>query len=147
MAVRTGKVVALFASVTFNSVDLSNYFNSAMIQQDRDIQEVTGFKTAKTNRAREYDYGLDTIMFTGGVFLDYAAAKSYATINTAFVAGTAGGVAMVCRPDFEAVAMDNPQFTFNALVASWTPLNTALQQPMFTNVNWTVNGALTIATS
>ena len=147
MAARLGKVVALFADITFNSVDLSNYFNAGMLQIDRDVQETTGFKSAKTDRAREYDYGLDTIMFTGGVFLDYTAAKSYATINAQFTAAPSGGTTMVCKPDLDAVGTTNPTFTFNVLVQTWTPFNVALQAPMFTNVNWTVTGKYTEATS
>ena len=147
MAVRLGKIVALFAHVKFNTVDLSNYFNAAVLQVDRDTQEVTGFKTAKTNRSREYDYGLDTIMFTGGVFLDYTAAKSWATIDAAFDMASSGGVAMEARPDFEGAAATNPTFKFKALVNQWTPLNTALSAPMFTNVNWPVTGGYTKATS
>ena len=148
MAARLGKVVALFAKIEFNSVDLSNYFNAGMLQIDRDVQETTGFKSAKTDRAREYDYGLDTIMFTGGVFLDYTAMKSYATINSQFVAAPSGGTAMKCKPDLDAAfAATNPEFSFKVLVQTWTPFNVALQAPMFTNVNWTVTGKYTEKTS
>ena len=141
MAARTGKVVALFAKVMFNAIDLSNYFNQAMLQIDRDVQEVTGFKSAVANRSREYDYGLDTIMFTGGVFIDYTATKSHATIEAQFAAATVGGTTMVCQPDFDTAASGvNPAYTFKVLVQTWTPLNTTLAAPMFTNVNWTVSG-------
>lgn len=129
------KVVLLNPVVTINAVDLSDHITSITIDENYDEVETTAFgDTARTRVAGLGDHSV-SIDFQQ----DFASNEVEQTID-----GLVGTVtAITAKGKNAAVAADNPEFQFSALVTSWQPLNGAVGELATASVTWPISGAIT----
>lgn len=133
------RIVLTNASVVFGSTDLSDHIASVTLNSTFDIVETTAFgNTAKTRVA-----GLADNSVTFEFHQDYATSSVEQTIYP--LLGTA--VSVVAKPVAGTTTTVNPQYTFSALVAEWTPLNGSVGELATASVTWPISGAITKATS
>jgi len=105
------------ASVTYNSVDLSDHVESVIV--DMSSEEVD--TTAMGATARNSQPGLRADSITINFFQDFDAAKVDATIVAQ--QGSATGATMVVKPTSAAVSSSNPSYTATMSPFSYMPLN------------------------
>ena len=106
------------ASVTYNSVDLSDHVQSVLI--DMSSEEVD--TTAMGATARNSSPGLRADTVTINFFQDFATGKVDATLSAA--QGSSAGFAMVIKPTSSAVSSTNPSYTgSNMTPFSYHPLD------------------------
>lgn len=136
------RIVLTDAKVTINGVNLSDHIASVTISESADVVETTAFSnTAKTRVAGLLDNSV-TLEF----HQDFAASSVEATINgTSSLVGTV--TAIVVTPTSSAVGATNPSYSFNALIAEWTPLNGSVGELSTASVTWPISGAITKAVS
>jgi hypothetical protein len=131
------RLVLTNVEVTIGAVDLSNHIASVTLGSTYDVLETTAFAggnvpaAAKTRIA-----GLVDNSVTFEFHQDFAAASVEATIYP--LLGTV--VACTVKPVDAAVAADNPEYQFNALVSEWTPLNGAVGELATASVTWPISG-------
>jgi hypothetical protein len=134
------RLVLTNVEVTIGAVDLSNHIASVTLGSTYDVLETTAFAggnvpaAAKTRIA-----GLVDNSVTFEFHQDFAAASVEATIYP--LLGTV--VACTVKPVDAAVAADNPEYQFNALVSEWTPLNGAVGELATASVTWPISGPVT----
>ncbi len=137
------RIVLTDAKVTINGVNLSDHIASVTISETNDVVETTAFSStaAKTRVA-----GLKDNSVTLEFHQDFAANNVEATINgSPSLVGTV--TAIVVTPTSSSVSATNPSYSFNALVAEWTPLNGSIGELSTASVTWPISGAITKATS
>jgi len=136
------RIVLTDAKVTINGVNLSDHIASITINQSNDVVETTAFSnTAKTRVA-----GLADNSVTLEFHQDFASSNVEATINgSTSLVGTV--TAIVVTPTSGSVSATNPSYSFNALVAEWTPLNGSVGELSTASVTWPISGAITKATA
>lgn len=137
------RIVLTDAKVTVNGVNLSDHIASITINQSNDVVETTAFSStaAKTRVA-----GLADNSVTLEFHQDFASSNVEATINgSPSLVGTV--TAIVVTPTSSSVGATNPSYSFNALVAEWTPLNGSVGELSTASVTWPISGAITKATS
>lgn len=135
------RIVLTDASVTINSVNLSDHIASITINESTDVVETTAFSStaAKTRVA-----GLKDNSVTIEFHQDFAASSVEATINgTSSLLGTL--TTIVVKPTSSAVGATNPSYTFSALVSEWTSLNGSVGELSTASVTWPISGAVTKA--
>ena len=134
------RIVLTNVAVIVGGVDLSNHVASVTLSTTYDVLETTAFAggnvpaAAKTRIA-----GLADNSVTLEFHQDFAAASVEATIYP--LLGTE--VAVTVAPTTGAIAADNPEYQFNALISEWTPLNGAVGELATASVTWPVSGAIT----
>lgn len=134
------RLVLTNVEVTIGAVDLSNHIASVTLGSTYDVLETTAFAggnvpaAAKTRIA-----GLVDNSVTFEFHQDFAASNVEATIYP--LLGTV--VAVTVRPVDAAIAADNPEYQFNALVSEWTPLNGAVGELATASVTWPISGPIT----
>lgn len=134
------RIVLTNVEVTIGAVDLSNHIASVTLGSTYDVVETTAFaggnvpQAAKTRQA-----GLVDNSVTFEFHQDFAASSVEATIYP--LLGTV--VACTVKPLDSAVAADNPEYQFNALISEWTPLNGAVGELATASVTWPITGAIT----
>jgi len=134
------RIVLTDASVTVNSVDLSQYIASVTISTTREVVDTTGFSTSG---ARTRVAGLQDNSLTFEFHQDFDAAAVEATIFPLIGSTTT----VVVKPTSEAVGATNPSYTSTALVSEWTPLAGSVGELSTASVSWPISGAVTKATS
>lgn len=134
------RIVLTDASITVNSVDLSDHIASVTITTSYDAVETTAFSS---DAARTRVAGLVDNSIALEFHQDYAASEVEATIYP--LLGTTTSV--VVKPTSGAVAADNPSYTMTALVSEWTPVAGTVGELATASVTWPVSGAVTKATS
>jgi len=134
------RIVLTDASITVNSVDLSDHIASVTITSSYDAVETTAFSG---DGARTRVAGLVDNSIALEFHQDYAASEVEATIYP--LLGTTTTV--VVKPTSGAVAADNPSYTMSALVSEWTPVAGTVGELATASVTWPVSGAVTKATS
>lgn len=105
------------ASVTYNSVDLSNHVQSVMI--DMSSEEVD--TTAMGATARNSQPGLRADSVTINFFQDFASGSVDATLVA--MQGSQVGATMVIKPTSSAVSSSNPSYTATMSPFSYHPLD------------------------
>ena len=134
------RIVLTNVEVTIGAVDLSNHIASVTLGSTYDVVETTAFAggnvpaAAKTRQA-----GLVDNSVTFEFHQDFAASSVEATIYP--LLGTVA--ACTVKPVDAAVAADNPEYQFNALVSEWTPLNGAVGELATASVTWPITGPIT----
>ena len=134
------RLVLTNVEVTIGAVDLSNHIASVTLGSTYDVLETTAFAggnvpaAAKTRIA-----GLVDNSVTFEFHQDFAASSVEATIYP--LLGTV--FACTVKPVDAAVAADNPEYQFNALVSEWTPLNGAVGELATASVTWPISGPVT----
>lgn len=127
------------ASVTINSVDLSDHVRSVTLNiEAEDLEDTAMGDTFRSRIGGLKDWSID-IEFNQ----DFAASEVDATIFP--LLGTV--VAVEVRPTSAPVSATNPKFSGNVLVSEYNPLDGSVGDLATTSVSWPGAGALTRATS
>jgi len=127
------------ASVTINSVDLSDHVTSITFSEEADQLETTAMGDDNRTMIGGLKSGTIDLEFNQ----DLAATDVQATIRA--LLGTV--TAVVVKNDAGATAATNPQWTFNALVTEWPSINGTVGELATASVSWPITGAVTQATS
>lgn len=126
--------------VKVNSVDLSDHVSAVTINRSFDELEVT----AMGDTGHKFVKGLEASSITISFFNDTAASKVLATLQAAW--GTSVNVVLLQDKD-TAVGATNPLYTASCLINNTTDINGSVADLGTIDVTWTVNGAITVATS
>lgn len=133
-------IVLKDASVTINSVDLSNHVREVQIKYSAEIIDKTTMgATGKGKVSGLVDASID-IEFAQ----DYAAGSVDATLFP-LVGGAA--VPIVIKPKSGAVAVDNPSYSGSAIVSDYPPLAGKVGELATVKAHLEVDGVLTRATA
>lgn len=134
------RIVLTNVEVTIGAVDLSNHIASVTLGSTYDVVETTAFAGGNVpNAAKTRQAGLVDNSVTFEFHQDFAAASVETTIYP--LLGTV--VACTVKPLDAAVAADNPEYAFNALISEWTPLNGAVGELATASVTWPITGVIT----
>lgn len=134
------RIVLTNVDVTVAGVNLSDYISSVSLSSTYDAVETTAFGGGNVPAAaRTRQAGLVDNAVTFDFHQDFAAAQVEATIYP--LLGTV--VACTVKPVDAAIATDNPEYQFDALVSEWTPLNGAVGELATASVTWPISGAIT----
>ena len=130
------------ASVTINSVDLSDHVKSIEIPVDQSVVETTAMSSVgwRTKKGTLRDFTVSITMLQ-----DYAASNVDATLWAAFI-GTAS-VPIIVIPVNAAVTATNPSFTGNIWINDYKPISGSPGELSEISMTWTSDGGLTRATS
>ena len=126
--------------VKVNTVDLSDHVTAVTLNRSFDELEVT----AMGDTGHKFVKGLEASSVTISFLNDTASANVLATLQAAW------GTSVTCvllQDKVAAVAATNPLYTFTALVNNTTDINGAVGDLGTQDVTWTVNGAVTVATT
>lgn len=135
------RLVLTNAYITINGVNLSDHIASISLSTTDDVIETTAFTSGG---ARTRVAGLSDNSLALEFHQDYASSSVEATINgTTSLVGTT--TAVVVKPNGATTSATNPQYSFNALVSEWTPLNGAVGELATVSVTWPIDGAITKA--
>jgi hypothetical protein len=133
------RIVLTDVAVVVGSVDLSDHVSSVSISSTWDAVETTAFGGGNVPAAaRTRQAGLVDNAVTLEFHQDFAAGEVEATIYP--LLGTVAAVRI--SPTNGAVAPDNPEYQFNALLSEWTPLNGAVGELATASVTWPISGAI-----
>ena len=105
------------AMVIVNSVTLSDHANKVTINDVRDKVEVTAFGAVN----KSYAKGLGDATITVDFFQDFAAGKTYATLQPLIASSTP--VTVEVRPTSAGRSATNPAFVMSALMFTSAPLD------------------------
>jgi hypothetical protein len=122
------------------TIDLSDHVTSVTLNQAFDELEVT----AMGDTAHKFVKGLESATLTVSFLNDTAAANVLATLQAAF--GTTAAVKMV-QDKVASVSATNSLYTFDILVNNLTPINGATGDMAVMDITFTVNSAVTVATT
>lgn len=122
------KFVLKDASVTVNSVNLSNHISSVTIESSFDEVDVTAFGSTY----KEILQGMGDGTITLSVFQDFAAASVDATLWPLSQSGASFPV--VVKPTSAAVSATNPSYTMTAVLLSFNPIAGAVGEASTTDV-------------
>jgi hypothetical protein len=126
--------------VKVNTVDLSDLTTAVTLNRSFDELEVT----AMGDLGHKFVKGLEASSVTLSFLNDTATAKTLATLQAAW------GTSVTCvllQEKGTAVSATNPLYTFTALVNNTTDINGAVGDIGTIDVTWTINGAITVATT
>lgn len=126
--------------VKVNSVDLSDHVSQISINRSFDELEVT----AMGDTGHKFVKGLEASSISISFFNDTASSKVLATLQAAW--GTSVNVVLLQDKD-AAVSATNPLYTASCLINNTTDINGSVADLGTIDVTWTVNGAITVATS
>ena len=133
------KIVLTDVKVTINSVVLSDHVASVTLTTDVNEVATTGFSQSAVTRVG----GLKDNSVQLEFHQDFAASNVEATIYP--LIGTL--TTMVISPTSAVVGADNPTYTFQCLVSSWTPIAGAVGDLATISVTYPISGAITKAVS
>ena len=127
------------ASVTINSVDLSDHVRSVTLDISAEEQDDTAMGATFRSRKGGLKDGSISLEFNS----DFAASEIDATIFP--ILGTS--VAFDIRATSSAVSATNPKYTGSCLVTQHVPVGNAVGDLATTSVTWPTTGTITRATS
>ena len=123
-----------------NAVDLSDHVTSVTLNQAFDELEVT----AMGDTAHKFVKGLESATLTVSFLNDTAASNVLATLQSAF--GTTVAAKML-QDKAASVSATNQLYTFDILVNNLTPINGATGDMATMDITFTINSAVTVASS
>ena len=126
--------------VKINNVDLSDHVKSITLNRTFDELEVT----AMGDTAHKFTKGLEAATLTLSFLSDTAAASVNATLQAAW--GTTVTAALL-QTKGSAVSATNPLYTMSILVNKTTDLNGAVGDIATQDITFTVNSAVTVAST
>ena len=133
------KIVLTDASITINSVALSDHANSVTINYEVDSVEVTAFG----DTGHKFTGGLQNLSVEVALMQDYAATSVEATVYP--LVGTT--TTLVIKPTSGAKSATNPEYTISgAYLASHTPVAGAVGELSMTTLTFT-GGTIAKSTS
>lgn len=112
-----GKVILRDASVTVNSIDLSDHVTKVTITSQKDHIDVTTMGAS----SKEYLLGLGDGSIQIDLTQDYAAAEVDATLWPIHTGSTV--VPIVVKPTSAAVGTANPSYTMLGVLPDYTPID------------------------
>ena len=141
------KIVLTNAYVLFEGTnDFSDHIASITLSTVDDILDVTPVKEGTIYKEVIAGVGTNTVSFK---FQQDFANNSIEE----FFGGEPGNplmpnrvgtkVSCAVRPINAPISASNPEYTFEALITEWTPLNAAVGALSTINVNWPISGAIT----
>jgi len=135
------RIVLTDVKVEVGAVDLSDHVASVTLSTTYDVLDTTAFAGGIVpNAARSRIAGLADNSVTLEFHQDFAVGEVEATIFP--LLGTVAAVEI--KPSTSgAIAADNPEYQFNALISEWTPLNGAVGELATASVTWPITGAIT----
>lgn len=126
--------------VKVNSVDLSDHVTSVTLNRSFDELEVT----AMGDTGHKFVKGLEASSLTLSFLNDTASANVLATLQAAW--GTSVTVTLL-QVKGTAVSATNPLYTMTCLINNTQDINGAVGDLGKQDVTWTVNGAVSVATT
>ena len=123
-----------------NAIDLSDHVTSVTLNQAFDELEVT----AMGDTAHKFVKGLESATLTVSFLNDTASANVLATLQAAY--GTTVAAKML-QDKVAAVSATNNLYTFDILVNNLTPINGATGDMATMDITFTINSAVTVASS
>lgn len=133
-------IVLKNASVTINSVDLSDHVKQVEIKYSAESLENTAMgATFKSRQAGLKDWSMSVEFYQ-----DYASGKVDATL---FSLVGAAAFPIIVRPDSAVKGTANPEFTGNALLPEYTPVSGNVGELSSVKVDFEGAGTLSRATS
>ena len=126
-------------SVTLNSVDLSDFIQSATI--NRQFEELSVVAIGDTSL--KFAKGLESSTVTLDFLNDSAAASSLVTLNAAY--GTT--VPLVMKQLSSATSASNPSYTTTVLINNLTPINGATGDMSTQSITFTCQSVIVVANS
>jgi hypothetical protein len=133
------RIVLTNVAVSIGAVDLSDHIASVTLGSTYDVLDTTAFAGGNVPAAaRERIAGLVDNSVTFEFHQDFAAASVEATIYP--LLGTVAAV--IVTPNTGAFGPTNPQYSFNALISDWTPLNGAVGELATASVTWPISGPI-----
>lgn len=122
--------------ITINSVALSDHIASVTISTEVGEVVTTAFGDTAVTRVGN---GLKDSSVQIDFHQDFASSNVEATIYP--LIGTV--TAMTVKPTNAAVATTNPEYQFNCLVTSWSPVAGAVGELLTASVTWPITGEIT----
>ena len=126
--------------VKVNSVDLSDHVTSVTLNRSFDELEVT----AMGDTGHKFVKGLEASSLTLSFLNDTASANVLATLQATW--GTSVTVSLI-QTKGTAVSATNPLYTMTCLINNTQDINGAVGDLGKQDVTWTVNGAVSVATT
>ena len=126
--------------VKVNSVDLSDHVTAVTL--NRSFNELA--VTAMGDTGEKFVKGLETSSVSISFLNDTASANVLATLQAAW--GTSVTVVLL-QEKGTAVSATNPLYTMTCLINNTTDINGGVGDLGTQDVTWTVNGAVTVATT
>lgn len=132
------KIVLTDVKVTVNSVNLSDHIASVTLTTDVNEVATTAFGDTAITRVG----GLKDNSIQLEIMQDFAVAPSNSIEATVYpLIGTVA--AMTVKPTSGAISTSNPEYQFNALITSWSPVAGAVGDLATVSVTWPISGAIT----
>ena len=128
------------ASVTVNSVDLSNHVDSVEVAYSYDDVDITAMGAT----AKAHALGLRDDKITVTFLQDYAASSVHAT-RSPLVGNT--GFTVVVKPTSGAVSTTNPKFTATCVMMGYTPISGKVGERSENQVEFQCVGAVVMGTT
>lgn len=127
------------ASVTVNSVDLSDWITSVTLSVEVDDQEDTAMgDTYRSRIGGLKDWTLD---------IDFNADFGSSAVDQTVWPLLGTSTAVVIKPTSAAVSATNPSYSGNVLVTEYSPIDGGVGDLATTSVSWPGVGTLTRATA
>lgn len=127
------------ATLTINSVDLSDHMTSASLEISYDSVPTTAFGDTVETLIPGTGRAVLNVTFNQ----DYAGSEVDATLN-----GLVGGTtAFVFKPTSASVSATNPSYAGTVVVTEYTPVSAEVGSLSTLSCSWPVTGAITRATS
>ena len=127
------------ASVTINSVNLSDHVRSVTLDISSEEQDDTAMGDSYRSRKGGLKDGSISLEFNS----DFAASEVDATIFP--ILGTS--VAWIIKPDSGSTSATNPAYSGNCLITQHVPVGNAVGDLATTSVSWPTTGTISSATS
>lgn len=126
--------------VKVNSVDLSDHVSSVTINRSFDELDIT----AMGDTGKKQVKGLENSNISISFYNDTASANVLQTLQAAW--GTSVNVVLL-QEKGTAVSATNPLYTASCLINNTTDINGSVADLGTIDVQWNVNGSITVATS
>jgi hypothetical protein len=136
------RIVLTDASVVINGVNLSEFITSISLSTSEDVVETTGMGSAG---ARTRVSGLADNSVTFEFNQDFAALGPEVSINAVGSSLVGTNVTCVVKPTSAAVSVNNPSYTFSAVVSEWQALSGAVGELSSISTSWPISGVITKA--
>lgn len=141
------KVVLTNAYIIFENVyDFSDHISSISLSTVHDILDVTPVKDGVIYKEVIAGVGTNSVSFD--FYQDFSTGSYNDSVEEFFNSpGSSSrvGTKVSCRvrPFNAPKSATNPEYSFEALVTEWTPLNASTGQLSTISVNWPISGAIT----
>ncbi len=127
--------------VSINGTDMSGYVTSVTLKLTQDIHE----KTAMGDTMKDRLLGMRDWSLEVNFNQDYAVGTMDDDLYSVYNGGVA--IAVIVRPESEAVSTSNPQYAGNAIMDGYTPIGGSVNEMATTSVNFLAAGTMTRTTS